>query len=438
MTAQELNTYIDKVLGNSLRCLLPSYWWKRLLKLVVGYVEVVDKKLDINVNSLNNKIENLDIDVDLSDYATKTEVNEVKTEVGTFDERFVSMEKFVRRGSWISITTGDAGYAVIIADGEETRIPRNSTEDIHFIDTFNISEGRKKIIEIKAPSAFTSRMTSMEQMFYNCEQITSLDLSSFDTSNVKTMRSMFNNCNNLTSLNISSFNTSKVESMPGMFFKCEDLIFLDLGNFDTSNVRDMTEMFFYCSGLTSLNLNNFNTSNVMEMPSMFAYCSGLTYLDLSSFNTSNVMKMTSMFRDCSSLTSLDVSSFDTSNVTYMSEMFRNCNSLTSLNLSNFDTSNITAGYYDIRDMFDGCINLITLTLGPNFFKMNSLGNDVDFSSLANWSAESAISSLVTNSYDRTTNGLVNLTLKLHANTYAYLTDDHKATMTAKGYVIEVA
>lgn len=39
MKTQELKQYIDKVLGNSIRCLLPSYWWKRLFLLVVDKVE---------------------------------------------------------------------------------------------------------------------------------------------------------------------------------------------------------------------------------------------------------------------------------------------------------------------------------------------------------------------------------------------------------------
>lgn len=35
MTTQELKQYIDRVLGNSIRCLLPSYWWKRVFGAVV-------------------------------------------------------------------------------------------------------------------------------------------------------------------------------------------------------------------------------------------------------------------------------------------------------------------------------------------------------------------------------------------------------------------
>lgn len=41
----ELKSYINRVLGNSLRCLLPSYWWKRLFGLIVDKVEEVDKSV---------------------------------------------------------------------------------------------------------------------------------------------------------------------------------------------------------------------------------------------------------------------------------------------------------------------------------------------------------------------------------------------------------
>ena len=43
MTIKELKSYIDRVLGSSLRCLLPSYWWKRLFGLLVDKVDEVEK-----------------------------------------------------------------------------------------------------------------------------------------------------------------------------------------------------------------------------------------------------------------------------------------------------------------------------------------------------------------------------------------------------------
>lgn len=45
MTIKELKSYIDRVLGSSLRCLLPSYWWKRLFGLLVDKVAEVEKSV---------------------------------------------------------------------------------------------------------------------------------------------------------------------------------------------------------------------------------------------------------------------------------------------------------------------------------------------------------------------------------------------------------
>lgn len=56
MTTKELKNKIDKVLGNSIRCLLPSYWWKKLFNDVI---DKIDNTLPI-VDS-QEKLNNLDI-----------------------------------------------------------------------------------------------------------------------------------------------------------------------------------------------------------------------------------------------------------------------------------------------------------------------------------------------------------------------------------------
>ena len=66
-------------------------------------------------------------------------------------------------------------------------------------------------------------------MFYGCDKLTSLDLSSFNTSTVTDMRDMFSGCDKLTSLNLSSFDTSKVTTMSNMFDYCAELTSLILG-----------------------------------------------------------------------------------------------------------------------------------------------------------------------------------------------------------------
>lgn len=43
----------------------------------------------------------------------------------------------------------------------------------------------------------------MSHMFSSCQMLTDLDVSSFDTSGVKNMQQMFYDCNKLTKLNMS-------------------------------------------------------------------------------------------------------------------------------------------------------------------------------------------------------------------------------------------
>ena len=213
-------------------------------------------------------------------------------------------------------------------------------------------------------------------------------------------------------------------------FDINDISYIGLSATDTSAITTMAMMFYRCVSLTSLDLSGLDTSAATSMASMFFSCSGLASLDLSSFDASAVTSMDSMFLFCSGLTSLDLSSFDTSAVTSMSRMFYKCSSLASLGLSSFDTSAVT----DIREMFYNCPSLTSLLLGPNFFKGSNV-TSVSFSYLAKWTNDTVVTSLVTNSYDRATAGLKTMTLQLSANTKAALTDEQKATITAKGYTI---
>lgn len=52
MTTQELKNKIEKVLGNSIRCLLPSYWWKNLFHSVADRIDEVETTVTENVNDM--------------------------------------------------------------------------------------------------------------------------------------------------------------------------------------------------------------------------------------------------------------------------------------------------------------------------------------------------------------------------------------------------
>ena len=95
------------------------------------------------------------------------------------------------------------------------------------------------------------------------------ELSTLDTSNITTMETMFYYCNNLRDLNVSNFNTVNVNNMRYMFYSCSNLTNLDLSSFFTTNVNDMSYMFANCTRLARLDLHNFNFNNVAGYTGMF-------------------------------------------------------------------------------------------------------------------------------------------------------------------------
>ena len=200
----------------------------------------------------------------------------------------------------------------------------------------------------------TANVEFMDNMFYGCSALKSLDLTNFNTAKVTNMDNMFYRCSTLTSLDLKNFNTANVTDMNHMFYDCSALESLVITNFNTAKVVNMGNMFYGCSALTSLDLTNFNTAKVTDMSFMFYGCSALKSLDLTNFNTAKVVNMYMMFNGCSALESLDLTNFNTAKVTYMNNMFEGCSALTTIYASDkFVTDNVSNG----SDMFTGCESL---------------------------------------------------------------------------------
>ncbi|MBQ9439056.1 MAG: BspA family leucine-rich repeat surface protein [Paludibacteraceae bacterium] len=168
---------------------------------------------------------------------------------------------------------------------------------------------------------------------------------------------MFFKMSNLETIeHLENLKTENVKSMYGMFSYCENLTSLDLSSFNTEQVTEMDYLFEECSGLRSVDLSSFNTAKVSNMTSMFRNCSSLTSLDVSNFNTASVTKMMAMFKDCSSLTSLDLSNFNIDKVDYMYAMFSGCSKLETIYCAEgADWSGVAGRNY--IEMFSGCEKL---------------------------------------------------------------------------------
>lgn len=181
-----------------------------------------------------------------------------------------------------------------------------------------------------------------------------------------TCSSWFCGCTNLTSIEgIENLNTSYVNYMSEMFAQCSNLETLDLSHFNTENVVNMSKMFYGCTKLHDLNISSFNTENVTNMYGMFYGCSSLDSLDLSHFNTRYVRndQMNYMFNGCSSLSYLNVSNFTTDKPgMQLDGLFQGCSSLQTLDLSSFDIS----GAGSVNYLFDGCSALQTIYVSDLF------------------------------------------------------------------------
>ena len=157
----------------------------------------------------------------------------------------------------------------------------------------------------------------------------------------------FCNCSELTDIEgIENLNTENVTNMRGMFFNCPNLSSLDLTNFSTGNVTDMNAMFGYCQ-LSSLDLTSFNTANVTNMYMMFISCQNLSSLDLTSFNTANVTEMNFMFQGCSALTTIYASEMFVTDQGEGYDMFKYCTNLKDYSVREIDSkyANYKTGYF---------------------------------------------------------------------------------------------
>ena len=347
--------------------------------------------------------------------------------------------------------------------------------DVSGWDTSNVTNMNntfrrcESVSELDVSGWNTSKVTNMKGMFQTCKKITTLDVSNFNTSKSTDMSEMFSNCTKLETLNgIENFNVSAITAtyygINGMFYGCSSLTSLDLSGWDVSNLYNIYYLFRDCNSLTTLDVSTWKPNKAKSLEFMFANCESLKNLDVSGWSTSNVTTMSSCFKNCSSLTSLDLSGWSTSNVTSMYEMFSNCSSLTSLDLSNFNTSKVT----NMGDMFYGCSSLEKLILSSNFkilhnantFMNNEPLRDLYYPDFGNFTsmtlfildkcANLGVNSetcptarqhltytFITNSCDRTAQGLGTLQIRFKAETLALFTEDEIAQATSKGYTLIV-
>ena len=244
-------------------------------------------------------------------------------------------------------------------------------------------------------------------MFFNCANLSSLDLSNFNTAIVSDMSLMFGSCSTLSSLDLSNFYTKEVRDMSYMFSRCSALTTIYASDkFVTSKVQSGISMFSACKNLkgTILNYKDSKTDHTYAncgtngyFTPVFEYAEfdkgtgtltfrrglskpkvayalnleasdpgWLTHKDEikevvfdASFADARPTSCYEWFWYCTNLATIEgIENLNTENVTNMGVMFCGCQKLSSLDLTNFNTGNVT----NMTGMFGYCNGLTSLDL----------------------------------------------------------------------------
>ena len=266
----------------------------------------------------------------------------------------------------------------------------------------NIKPSKTGEYEIKL--IFTKKIKNLSYLFRGCENIISIDLSSFDTSESTNMNYMFGRCIHLEEINLTNINTSnvidmsymfnkckrlkkiifpecfsieKVENMSFMFHLCDDLSTIEFPlSFSKNNLKNICGLFGKCDNLTKIDLRNLKTENVDDMSFMFDQCENLEtiLINPNKFITKKATKMSYMFNHCYKLKKIDLTSFNPENVIFASFMFNECLLLEEADLSKMKINEKANLVY----MFSGCENLKKINLSSFFItNKNEMNNMFD-------------------------------------------------------------
>lgn len=218
-------------------------------------------------------------------------------------------------------------------DSESIKVVFRHPESV--VSISNMFEDCQNLKSIDLSTLSKVKVNSLNNMFANCYLLESVDLSVLDFSNVESMNYMFLHCNSLKNIVFPKLTTSKIQRMENTFKDCRSLTEISLENFSMVEVRSIDSMFSDCSNLEKVTLSKYNTDKLEIANYLFNYCVSLKTISFKGFTTPRVTHMEFMFSDCRSLTSLDLTSFDTRNLEYMSYMFLECRNLQKLDISSF-------------------------------------------------------------------------------------------------------
>lgn len=203
----------------------------------------------------------------------------------------------------ITHTYASSGLYTIIISGTFPAIYFNETGD------------RNKIIEIT--NWGNIQWQTMENAFYDCENLNFDAIPSPDLSQVTSLKNMFRACDSFNGI-VNDWDISNVTDISGLF--AENPIFnRPLDNWNTSVVTDMSYLFHQARQFNEP-LDSWVTNSVTSLEYTFSETSSFDQ-DLNNWNVTQVTNMSGTFRFTYSL-NRTLNNWIVDNVTDMSRMFR--------------------------------------------------------------------------------------------------------------------
>ena len=223
------------------------------------------------------------------------------------------------------------------------------------------------IFDIECVQLGSTKITSLESLFENYTNITSVDLSLFDLSKVKTVKKCFYGCHNLTNLNLPSCVLMECEDISSIFRGCKSLSRESWEKFFNLYIPKLKNLSFAFAesnfddfSFTLFNKNNFFVNSTANK-TVTDYILENNHTKINYPNTKSTIlrnketiNFTSIFEKCEKLRDVNNFAFleNCKNEVVLDNMFKNCSNLLNVNFSVF-SNNISS----INGIFSDCINL---------------------------------------------------------------------------------
>ncbi|MDF7665754.1 BspA family leucine-rich repeat surface protein [Bifidobacterium sp. ESL0745] len=267
-----------------------------------------------------------------------------------------------------NVSSSDGSTSATALFSGNSNVKRITATDWHYrcdgISLNNMFYNCTNLETVNLSHLVTSHNNSLHSFFAGCPNLASLDLSGWDTSNVYNMEYMFQGCAKLESLNLSDWDTSNVITMPSMFNGDTKLSDLDMSNWNISklNRNSTNNMFTGCSSLKTLKMKNWTISDSIvtnhTLAKAIASAPAATKADLEKLDVGTATSLLDMFANTSTgstITDWDLTGWNLRNVTDASNLFEGNQTVTHVTAT--DWSYGSSVETSIRGMFNDCVNL---------------------------------------------------------------------------------